>query len=85
MQVESDKFEASGPTISVVIPGYKQAFLSSALESLSKQTDRSFEVVVGDDGSPENLLQICNAFNDRLQLRYHRFDENLGSRSLVSH
>ena len=85
MQVESDKFEASGPTISVVIPGYKQAFLSSALESLSKQTDRSFEVVVGDDGSPENLLQICNAFNNRLQLRYHRFDENLGSRSLVSH
>ncbi len=73
------------PQISVVIPGYKGKFLPSALQSLSQQTDKNFEVVVGDDFSPDALGEICYAFADRLTLRYHRFESNLGSNNLVAH
>ncbi|HQI81244.1 MAG TPA: glycosyltransferase, partial [Deltaproteobacteria bacterium] len=63
------------PFISVIIPTFNRAdLLSLSLESLAGQTlpkDR-FEVVVIDDGSPDNTREVCESFADRLTLRYQR-------------
>jgi len=45
--------------VSVVIPCYKQAhFLPEALESVLSQTYRDIEIIVVDDGSPDNTAEV---------------------------
>mgnify|MGYP001403067653 CR=1 FL=1 len=69
--------------LAIIIPAYKSAYLREALSSLAGQTDRSSRVYIGDDASPENLRAVVDAFAGRMDLRYTRFDDNAGGRSLV--
>lgn len=47
-------------TVSVIIPCYKQAqFLPDVLISIASQTYGSVEVVVVDDGSPDNTVEVA--------------------------
>ena len=71
-------------SLAIVIPAYRSRYLTLTLESLASQTNRNFRVYVGDDASPEDLRSICDAFRDRLDLQYVRFDENLGGRDLTA-
>jgi glycosyltransferase involved in cell wall biosynthesis len=49
------------PTVSVIIPCYKQAhLLGEAIESvLEQQTSGQVEVIVVDDGSPDNTSEVA--------------------------
>jgi len=67
------------------VPAYKAQFLRETLKSIAAQTDRNFQLYVFDDAGPEAVGQIVHEFKDRLPLKYHRFRENLGGRSLVKH
>lgn len=69
--------------IAIIIPAYKDTFLSSALESLVNQTRKDFTVYIGDDCSPNNLSAVVEAYSDRLDIVYHRFDDNIGGKDLV--
>jgi glycosyltransferase involved in cell wall biosynthesis len=71
--------------LAIVIPGYKPQFIGRTLESIAAQTDRRFNVYVGDDASPGDLATICGRFQDRIPLAYTRFEHNLGQRDLVAH
>ena len=55
------------------------------MESLANQTDRRFRVYIGDDASLEPLGDIIATFTRRMDVRYTRFDTNLGGTSLVAH
>ena len=70
--------------LAIVIPAYKSVFLGKTLESISAQTDKNFRVYVGDDASPDNIKIICERYADTLDIIYHRFEDNLGGRDLVS-
>ena len=72
-------------TLDIVVPAYKKQFLSNLLESLVAQTSQKFRVIVADDGSPEPLRTICEAYAYRLPLRYVRFEKNLGQSNLIGH
>lgn len=72
-------------TLSIVIPAYKARYLPRTLQSLIAQTDRDFDVLVADDGSPEGLAALVEGHRGDLRLRYLRFDENLGRHDLVAH
>ena len=74
----------SGPLLDIVVPAHRARFLGQALESLACQEDRAFRVLVGDDASPEDLEAVCTLFRDRMDIVYHRFEENLGGRDLVA-
>lgn len=51
------------PLVSVIIPCYKQAcFLPYAIESALAQTHSNIEVVVVDDGSPDNTTEIAGRY-----------------------
>lgn len=69
--------------LAIVIPYYKLSFFRETLESLAIQTCKEFKVYIGNDGSPESPDKLIDEFKDRISLVYHRFDDNLGSISLV--
>ena len=69
--------------LAVVIPYYKLAFFKKTLKSLANQTNKRFKVYIGDDASLENPEDLLNVYRDKLDFVYRRFEENLGSISLV--
>ena len=51
---------------SVIIPVYKvEAYLAACVESVLAQTYQNFELILVDDGSPDNCPQMCDAFATR--------------------
>jgi len=53
--------------ISVVIPCYKQAhFLSDAIESVLEQSYKASEIIVVNDGSPDNASEVARRYPVRL-------------------
>ena len=51
------------PTISVCMPSYNHArFLPEALDSIMGQTFQDFELIVVDDGSTDDSLEILQSY-----------------------
>lgn len=71
--------------LAIVLPAYKGRFLKDTLDSIAAQTCQDFTLYVGDDASPEPLQAIVRAYASRIQVVYHRFDDNLGRKDLVAH
>ena len=71
------------PLVSVIIPMYNAAkFISQTLESLVYQTMKDFEVVVIDDCSTDNSVEVVESFADRvgegLRLHVIKLPKNTG-------
>ena len=69
----------------ILIPAYKPDFLQEALQSIENQTDKRFQVYIGDDASPFDLWKIAQPFVERNGWIYQRFEQNLGGTNLVGH
>ena len=70
--------------LAIIIPAYKATFLSAALDSIAAQTCKDFTLYVGDDYSPEPIGPIVEAYLNKIDLFYQRFDSNLGGKDLVA-
>ena len=69
---------AAAPLVSVCIPTYKGArTIGPAIASVLAQTFVDFELIVIDDGSPDDTAAVVAAFQDA-RLRYLRNPTNLG-------
>lgn len=71
------------PRLSIIMPLYNKApYVRKALESVMAQTLTDFELIVVDDGSSDNSIDIVNQFFERLKISYFRFQilkqENAG-------
>ena len=64
--------------IAIIIPAYKSRFLQQTLASIAAQTDKAFTVYIGDDASPHDLKNIVCLYQDKLDIVYHRFEDELG-------
>lgn len=69
--------------LAIVIPYYKINYFEETLKSLSNQTDKRFKVYIGDDNSCDNPLEIIKKYSSNLNIKYEKFNDNLGSISLV--
>ena len=53
------------PDVSVVIPSYNHAgYIAAAIQSVLKQTYADFELIVVDDGSVDDSLEVISGFTD---------------------
>lgn len=51
--------------ISIIIPVYNvELYISKCIESVLNQTYKSFEVIIVDDGSPDNSIKIAQKYAD---------------------
>ena len=51
------------PLISVIVPVYKvEQYLGRCVESLLSQTYENTEIILVDDGSPDNCPALCDAY-----------------------
>ena len=70
--------------LAIIIPAYKATFLPAALDSIAAQTCKDFTLYVGDDCSPNPISSIVEAYKDKIDMVYQRFDNNLGGSDLVA-
>lgn len=58
--------EYKRPLVSVIVPVFKaEAFLDQCVQSVLTQTERDFELLLIDDGSPDNSPALCDAWAAR--------------------
>lgn len=63
--------------ISVIVPVYNaQEYIAECIKSVIEQTYKNLEILIIDDGSTDNSLNICHNFNDERIKIYH--NENKG-------
>ncbi len=78
--------KSNSPLVSVIISMYNSAnFIPQTLESLLYQTMKDFEVIVIDDCSTDNSVEVVESFIDRFeegQLHVLKLSKNTGSPGL---
>lgn len=69
--------------LAIIIPYYKKTFFEATLVSLANQTDKRFNVYIGNDASPNNPDDLIEKYRQELNLVYKKFDQNLGGSFLT--
>ena len=69
--------------LAIIIPYYKLTYFEATLKSLALQSEKRFKVYVGDDSSPEDCTHLIENYTTHFDLKYHRFEANLGGISLT--
>lgn len=66
--------------VSIIVPVYKvEKYISSCIESIINQTYKKFELLLIDDGSPDNCGKICDEYAKRdMRIKvYHKANGGL--------
>jgi glycosyltransferase involved in cell wall biosynthesis len=51
--------------VSVIVPVYNaEKYVAATIESVLAQTYPNFEIIIVDDGSPDNSIEVCQKFTD---------------------
>jgi succinoglycan biosynthesis protein ExoO len=67
------------PEVSVIIPAYNtEAYIARAITSALEQTLKNIEIILVDDASTDNTLEIAKSFNDQ-RLKVLANEKNLGA------
>ncbi|MEF2277457.1 glycosyltransferase [Deinococcus sp. YIM 134068] len=74
------------PLVSVLMPTFRQAnFLPRAVESLLAQTFTDWELVIVDDGSPDDTAEVVRPFLSDPRTSYTRLARNVGLGAALNH
>lgn len=74
------------PKISVIVPVYKaEEYLAGCIDSILSQTFSDFEVILMDDGSPDNSYAICRDYTARDSRIQVLQQENQGQAAARNH
>lgn len=74
------------PKISVIVPVYKaESFLRDCIDSVLSQTFTDYEIILVDDGSPDNCGRICDAYAANYSCVSVIHQENQGQAAARNH
>lgn len=71
--------------LAIVIPFYNIDFFEETLYSLSKQTNKEFNLYIGNDASQSDPFNLISSFEKSLNVKYKKFNNNLGGTFLTQH
>ena len=74
--------------ISVIVPVYKvEEYLDKCVQSILAQTYRDFEILLVDDGSPDNCPQLCDRYAQKYDCirALHKSNGGLSARRVQRH
>ncbi|NJO77647.1 MAG: glycosyltransferase [Cyanobacteria bacterium RM1_2_2] len=67
------------PKVSIVLPSYNYArYLDERIQSLLNQTYTDFELLIVDDASTDNSVEVINQYVHDSRVRTHFFEQNSG-------
>ena len=67
------------PKVTVIIPSYNHAkFIGEAIQSVLDQTFQDFEILIRDDGSKDNSIEIIKQFTDS-RIKFAANPHNMGA------
>lgn len=68
------------PRVSVIVPNYNHAaYLAQRIDSILAQTYRDFELIVLDDASTDDSIQVIDRYVRTTAMRFYRNASNSGS------
>lgn len=70
--------------LAIVIPYFKKTYLKDLLDSLENQTNKNFNVYIGNDCSPNDPIDIINQYAHLIKT-YKTYPNNVGSKNLNLH
>ena len=74
------------PKISVIVPVYKaEQYLHTCIDSILSQTYTDFEIILVEDGSPDNCGRICDAYAANYDCISVIHQENRGQAAARNH
>lgn len=74
------------PKISVIVPVYRaEEYLASCIDSILSQTYSDFEIILVNDGSPDNSGAICDAYAAREERIFVIHQTNQGQAAARNH
>lgn len=75
----------NGPKISVLLPAYNHAhYLRETIESVLNQTYSDFELLISDDCSTDDTVQVVKSYTDK-RITSVFFEENQGTVRALNH
>ncbi|GEM_PF-429770 len=75
---------SSDISLAIVIPFYKISFFEETLNALVRQSNSNFNIYIGDDASNFSPCKLIERYRNVLNIKYIRFEENLGLKNLVA-
>ena len=77
----SDRYTKNIPIVSIIVPNYNYArFLDIRMESILNQTFQDFEIILLDDHSTDNSVEIIEKYRNNPKVSYIDINkENSGS------
>jgi glycosyltransferase involved in cell wall biosynthesis len=76
------QFTSKNPIVSIIIPAYnREKFLTETIESVLNQRYSPIELIVLDDGSTDNTIELLKSFEKNLIWDHHK---NIGEASTVN-
>jgi glycosyltransferase involved in cell wall biosynthesis len=70
-------------SLTIIVVAYRKKYLREVLESFAGQTSKDFSLHIVDDASPHDLQAVIATFEDKLNIKYIRCQENYGGTSLT--
>lgn len=70
-------------SIAIIIPAFKKDFFEDTLISIVNQTDRDFNIYIGNDGGDREIGDLVEKYKGELNITYKYFNENIGKKDLV--
>lgn len=67
---------------SILLPTYKRSFLKECIDSVLAQSYASWELIIVNDASPEDIRSIVEMYTDP-RIHYYENQHNIGARRLV--
>lgn len=76
-------YKMAGPKVSVIIPSYNhERFVGDAIKSVLRQDFTDFELLIADDCSADNSVNIIKSFDDE-RIKTFFLSENLGPTEIL--